>query len=77
MHARTLIKMSHIQVRSRSDSECYPGQWVIRVSDADPVLTLMHTTIITIIKCQCITVKLICFYKSKACNLALSTGKKH
>ena len=42
MHTSTLIKLGHIQVRSGSDPDYYPGQWVIWVSDADPVSTLMQ-----------------------------------
>ena len=29
---------------SGSDPDCYPGQWVIRVSSSDPVSTLIHNT---------------------------------
>jgi len=42
-HASTLIKPGHIWVRSGSDPDHYPGQWVIRVSDVDPVATLNLT----------------------------------
>ena len=38
-----LIKPGHIPITSGSDPHYYPGQWVIRVSDADPVVTLFIT----------------------------------
>ena len=41
--ASILIKPGQIRVRSGSDPDYYPGQWVIRVSDVDPVSTLMVT----------------------------------
>ena len=31
------------RVKSESDSDYYSGQWVIRVSDADPISTLPTT----------------------------------
>ena len=40
-HASTLIDPGHIWVVSGSDPDCYPGQWVIRVSEVDPVSTLI------------------------------------
>ena len=43
-HASTLIKPGHIRVIFGADPDCYPGQWVIRVSDADPVSTLTGGT---------------------------------
>ena len=42
-HASTFIKADHIQVRSGFDSDYYPSQWVIWVSDADLVSTLVVT----------------------------------
>ena len=39
--ASILIKPGQIRVRSGSDPDYYPGQWVIRVSDVDPVSTLV------------------------------------
>ena len=38
-----LIKPGHIRVISGSDLHYYPGQWVIQVSDGDPVATLIFT----------------------------------
>ena len=38
-----VIKPGCIRVISRSDPHYYPSQWVIRVSDGDPVATLMLT----------------------------------
>ena len=52
MHASPLIKPGHILVRSESDLDYYPGQWVIRVSDSDPVSTLMHTVVIRVATCD-------------------------
>ena len=40
VHASTLIKLDHIQVRSGSDPDYHPSQWV---SDADSVSTLVST----------------------------------
>ena len=42
-----LIKSGHIQVKSGSDLDYYLGQWVIQVSDADPVSTLVPTLLST------------------------------
>ena len=39
--ASNLIKLGHIRIKSEYDPD-YPGQWVIQVSDADPVLTLNY-----------------------------------
>ena len=38
-----LIKLGCIRVTSGSDPHYYPGQWVIRVSDGDPVATPLQT----------------------------------
>ena len=67
--ASILIKPGHIRVRSGSDPEWYPGQWVIRVSDPDPVSTLVgmqqaqylfnHLTIEFIEKTECEQVKVL------------------
>ena len=38
-----LIKPGHIRVTSGSNLHYYPGQWVIQVSDGDPVATLATT----------------------------------
>ena len=43
--ASTLIKPGHILVRVGSDLDYYLGQWVIRVSDAEPVSTLVDIAI--------------------------------
>ena len=38
----SLIQPGHIWVKSGSDPDYYPGQWVIQVSGTDPVSTLYH-----------------------------------
>jgi len=40
-HASTLINLGRIRVKSGYDPDYYPGQRVIRVSDGDPVSTLV------------------------------------
>ena len=37
------IQPGHIRIKSRSDPDCNPGWWVIRVSSTDLVSTLMGT----------------------------------
>ena len=37
-----LIKLGRIWVTFGSDPHYYPGQWVIRVSDGDPVATVVE-----------------------------------
>ena len=40
----SLIQPGHIRVKSGSDPDYYPGQWVIRVTGTDPVSILMVTS---------------------------------
>ena len=41
-HSPTLIDPGHTWVTSGSDPDYYPGQWVIWVSDADAISTLIQ-----------------------------------